>query len=235
MTSSPINYTITPLTNTLTSSRQGDETFELSWPDGRKETFHIWDYEFLYRHPGLYKQLIVDQLNCQVYQTITGVLAKTISPTTPLKVLDIACGSGLMGEALKNSGCFTIDYLAGVEISPEALNALRRDQAEVYDDSLLFGKDNVDSLSEKSINCMTLCGAANHLTLHDYQYYLSLLDQSAYVVFNLQLAADKPQRQQILQWMDSHYQLLQRQLYPHRKLANGETVEHEVFVYYKSE
>ncbi|MFT4929268.1 MAG: SAM-dependent methyltransferase, partial [Phenylobacterium sp.] len=207
------------------------ETFQLSWPDGRTETFHIWDYAFLYRHPGLYKQLIVDQLNCQVYQAITAVLAQSVDATTPLKVLDIACGSGLMGETLKNSGHFNIDYLAGVEISSEAIDALRREQIGVYDDSLLLGQDDVDSLGEKNINCMTLCGAANHLTLQDYQYYLSLLDKSAYVIFNLQLAADKPQRQQILQWMDSHYQLLRRQVYPHRKLSNGEIVEHEVFLY----
>ncbi len=227
-------YDITPLNSAADSSNtieQGDETFLLRWPDGKTATFHIWDYEFLYRHPGLYKQLIVELLDCRVYQAIGGVLSDAIDSATPLRVLDVACGSGLMGQTLTQSGHFKLEYLAGIEVSAEAITALKREQGNIYNDNFLLPRDDISGLKTKNLNCLILCGAANHLSLEDYQRYLALITEPACIAFNLRKAEDKPQRQDILQWMNQDHQLLKRQTYPHRKLANGSIVEHEVFLY----
>ncbi len=215
----------------IKSDRQGDEIFRVEFADGTDKKFHIWDYSVLYKYPHLYRHLIVELLDCKVYEAIEHLLHSFIPSNLPLRIADIACGSGLMGKQLKNSGKLTIDYLAGVEIITEAITALERDTPDVYDKCFLLDHDDLSQLKEQNINCLLICGAANHLTLKDYQYYLSLLSEQAYVAFNLLSEPSEQHRKEILNWMDQHYRRLENQCYTHRKLLNGSLVKHEVFIY----
>lgn len=217
--------------SSVKSTQQGDEIFKVDFVDGTSKVFHIWDYKFLYSYPHLYRQLIVDLLNCDVYNVIENVLLSFIPKGMPLRIADIACGSGLMGKKMADNAQLDIKYLAGVEITAEALTALERDTPNVYNRCFLLPMDDLSELKAQNINCLILCGAANHLTLKDYQCYLSLLTEQAYIVFNLVSDPARQHHREILQWMDEQYTLLERQEYTHRRLLNGSSVFHEIFIY----
>ena len=169
----------------IKAGQQGDELFKVKFSDGTSKDCHIWDYQFLYRYPDLYRHLIVDFLECRIYDVIEQVLLSFIPKEMPLRIADIACGSGLMGKRMTDNTQFTIEFLAGVEITAEALTALERDTPNIYDRCFLLPRDDLTTLKEQNINCLIICGAANHLTLKDYQSYLSLLPEHAYIIFNL--------------------------------------------------
>lgn len=217
--------------SSLKAGEQGDELLRVQFSDGTDREFHIWDYQFLYSCPDLYRSLIVDFLKCGVYDAIENAMLSFIPKDLPLRIADVACGSGLMGKRITDSARFIVKYLAGVEITPEALTALKRDTPDVYDKCFLLPEDNLSELKAEKPNCLIICGAANHLTLKNYQCYLALLINPSYVVFNL---VDDPlhrHRQEILQWMNEQYTLLGRRKYKHRKLLNGNFVHHELFIY----
>lgn len=211
-------------------SCQGEEFFDLEHDDGKIETLNIWDYASLYKYPNLYQQLICGLLECDVYSE----LWKPLSEVTCIKrwrVLDIACGSGLMGKYIKNNSLTKVELLVGIDILPEAIIALNRDNPNVYDKTYILGKDNIANLKMYEFNCLIVSAAANHLALNDYQNYVKLLSANTYIVFNLTKNPTGQKRLKILQWMDNNFKLCYKKLYPHRKLMNGRTIEHEVFMY----
>ena len=219
--------------SSIRTGKQGDELLEVQFSDGTSREFHIWDYPFLYSYPDLYRQLIVDFLKCGVYDAIEKMLISFIPKRLPLRIADIACGSGLMGKKIIDSPSLAVQYLAGVEITAEALKALNRDTPGIYNRCFLFPEDDLSELKKKNINCLISSGAANHLALKDYQLYTDLLKEHAYIAFNLVDDPFHKNRQEILQWMDKQEQftILDRQKYTHRKLLNGCSVPHEVFLY----
>lgn len=221
--------------SSIKAEKQGDELFQVTFADGGQKEFQIWDYSFLYSYPDLYRQLIVEHLECGVYDAIENMLLAHIPKDIPLRIADIACGSGLMGKRLADTKHFSIDYLAGVEITAEALTALERDTPGVYDNSYLIPDDDLSTIKGQNINCLMICGAASHLTLEDYHFYLPLLSETepVYIVFNLVSNPRQQNRKDILQWMDEKYTLLDRQMYTHRKLLNdgSSQIQHEMFIY----
>jgi len=212
--------------STLSATKQGDERFQLELEDGGLHEFHIWDYAFLYRYPNLYQQLIVELLDCKIYQVMENQLSRFIVPSTPLKIVDVACGSGLMGKYLHQHSSLSVHYLAGIDVIPDALTALKRDTPNIYNDCYL-ASHNHQVLKQQNLNCMIICGAANHIQLSDFKYYTSLLVNNAYLVFNL-IEGKQPD---IINWLNSQYKLLNSEAYTHRKLMNGTEVKHHAFIY----
>lgn len=221
-------YKITPVDQ---HHEQGDERFQLELEDGSRKEFQIWDYEFLYHYPHLYYHLIVELLDCQVYGAIAKQLIHYLPSDQPLRVLDIACGSGLMGQQLKQNPQINLQYLCGIEVSPNAIKALQRDTAQIYQNCYLLPRDDLAPIRTQQINCITICGAANHLTLEDYQNYLALMDGPGWICFNLVTDVQHQGRKNILEWMDQHYHGISQQLFKHRKLISGEYIMHELFLY----
>lgn len=210
----------------LIATKQGDELFQLELENGSLYKFHIWDYAFLYRYPHLYQQLIIELLDCKIYQAIDKQLSQFVEQNTSLNIVDVACGSGLMGQYLHRHSSLRVNYLAGIDVIPEALIALKRDTPNVYNDCYL-ATDNHQNLKQQNLNCLIICGAANHIQLSDFEYYLSLLTNKSYLVFNL---LDNTQAE-ILDWINLHCKLLNNELYTHRRLMNGSEVKHQVFIY----
>ncbi len=211
-------------------SRQGEEFFELEHEDGTMETLNIWDYVSLYKYPDLYRQLICGLLKCDVYSALWKPLSE-ITDINRWRILDIACGSGLMGKYIKDKSSTKVELLAGVDILPEAITALHRDNPNIYDKTYVLGRDNIADLKTYAFNCMIMSAAANHLELADYKNYVKLLSEHAYVVFNLTNTPAEQRRLKILRWMNDNFTLCYKSLYPHRQVMNGKTVEHEVFMY----
>ena len=103
-----------------------DEAYAVETPDDNRDLYGRWaaTYEsgFATRHAYVYHE--------RVATTFTGAAGPDDAP-----VLDIGCGTGLVGEALRALGGWTID---GLDLSPEMLDEARGKAAEdgspVYSD-----------------------------------------------------------------------------------------------------
>lgn len=129
----------------------------------RKIKFH--DYDEIYKIPGLYEQLFYDRLKCNSPQKVTDILQSAVSQSdynfTELRVLDLGAGNGMMGEVLNKNG---ISRLVGVDIIPEAYEALERDRPGIYDAYYVtdFGnlsEDEYQEIESWSFDCMTTIAA----------------------------------------------------------------------------
>jgi len=98
----------------------------------RKIRFH--DYGEIYQVQGLYEQIFYDRLKCTSPSKVASILKSTVNQSeksfTELRVLDLGAGNGMMGEELKKNG---VSRLVGVDIIPEAYDALIRDRPGLYD------------------------------------------------------------------------------------------------------
>jgi len=98
----------------------------------RKIRFH--DYDEIYQIQGLYEQIFYDRLKCTSPSKITSILKSAVNQSeesfTELRVLDLGAGNGMMGEELKKHG---VSRLVGIDIIPEAYDALLRDRPGLYD------------------------------------------------------------------------------------------------------
>ena len=218
----------------VSGNKQGEELFEAEFQDGTKKIFNTWDYVSLYKHAHLYEMIYCDILKCTVYSEICSLLSKKANTAADkLMVLDIACGSGLMGRYLKLNIPAKIELLVGVDILPEAINALNRDTPGIYDKAYVVGESGMKELSEYHFNCMTVCAAANYMEPEDYKQYVGLLSQDAYVVFDLTDDKGNGNKVKILDWMNRNCHLCGNKLYDHRELMDGSVIQHEVFLYRK--
>jgi SAM-dependent methyltransferase len=111
---------------------QDQEWCEIAVDGGwRRIRFH--EYGEIYAVPGLYERLFHDLLRCSSPETVVGLLADQVAREDgglpELSVLDLGAGNGLVGEALRAAGARDI---VGVDIVPEAGDAVGRDRPGVY-------------------------------------------------------------------------------------------------------
>ncbi len=219
----------------LEGTAQGTETFRLEFSDGTSQLLQSWDYDTLYAYPFLYKKFYSDLLNSGWVQTLGRLLFRHISEKSdPLKVLDVACGSGLMGVFLKEHTPVPIENLIGIDILPAAITALNRDYPNIYDDAIAIEKEvDFKALSNNSFNCLIMAGAASHMTLDEFKQYVNCIDEGGYLVFNLLLEGKDGRRTEILEWLNLDLELCEKEFYIHRNLGNGTPVQHEAFLYKK--
>jgi len=219
----------------LEGMAQGDETFKLVFSDGKEQIIKSWDYSIIYSFPYLYRKLYCDLLNYKCFEVLGNLLFKHASKKNKtLRVLDVACGSGLMGEFLKENSSIKIETLVGVDILPEAITALNRDYPNIYDRAFVV-KDDVDlkSIRNHSFNCLLISGGASHIKLEEIKNYIECIDKNGYVVFNLLIEDKSGRRGKILKWLNENLSFCESQIYNHRKLVNGNIVKHEAFLYEK--
>lgn len=214
---------------------QGEERFKVQLYDGTMEWIHIWDYPSMYKYPNLYRDIFYNHLAYgapdAVWQLLSNVLPPDISP---LRILDVACGSGLMGQLLRRSP-MDIELLVGIDLLPEAIAALNRDCPNIYDQASVVEEISAEDLKVAGFNCVLICGGASHLELDHYQYYSNILLPEGYLIFHQTADLSNLRRNQVLQWMNANYTPCDNLVYEHRKLMDGSVVHHEVFAYKKSE
>ncbi|MDX1583849.1 MAG: methyltransferase domain-containing protein, partial [Thermoanaerobaculia bacterium] len=99
-----------------------------------KEKIRLHDYDRIYSTPGLYEQVVYDRLKCQSPETVVRVLERSIEQCgdrlSQRRVFDLGAGNGMVGEELKRKG---VSRLVGIDIIPEAREAVERDRTGVYD------------------------------------------------------------------------------------------------------
>lgn len=219
----------------LDGMAQGNETFKLVFSDGKEQIIKSWEYSTIYSFPYLYRRLYCDLLNYQCVEVLGKLLFKHApKKINALHVLDVACGSGLMGKFLKENSPIKIETLVGVDILPEAIMALNRDYPNIYDKTLVV-KDEVDlkSISNLSFNCLVISGGASHIQYEQVKKYIERINENGYVVFNLLIEDASGRREQILKWLNENLSFCESEIYDHRKLVNGNIVRHEAFLYKK--
>lgn len=109
---------------------QEDESCEVTI-DGTTERIRFHDYPKVYRYPGLYEQIISDELDCRSPKVVVDLLETQLSQLGDKapRVFDVGAGNGIVGEELRRVG---VQYIIGCDILKEAAVAAERDRLGLY-------------------------------------------------------------------------------------------------------
>jgi len=215
----------------IEGDKQGEELFKVEFLNNTSKTFKSWDYDTIYSTPLLYEKLFCDLLGYKGFQEL-GELLIAHRKNEKLKILDVACGNGLMGLYLKQHHPEKCEYIVGTDISTKAIEAIDRDYPHIYKNAVVINNINDLFLIQNEVyNCLTICGGAEQVKLEEIVAYIGLLSKGAYITFNLRTKNDATSRLEILQWMNKNLHFCESKIYQHRKLGNGSIVEHEAFLY----
>jgi predicted TPR repeat methyltransferase len=117
----------------------------------------LHDYDRLYALPGVYEQIVQDRLGCRSPAQLAGMLARAADAAGwargDVRVLDIAAGNGVSGEALAAAGLHPV---LGSDIVPSARDAALRDRPGLYDQYLTL---DLIALSDAERATVTALGA----------------------------------------------------------------------------
>jgi hypothetical protein len=115
----------------------GAERITVHHQDGRVEELRLHDYARLYALPGVYEQIVTEDLGCQSPEAVAQFLIAALEDhgrdRAAARVLDIAAGNGVSGEALLAAG---VTPVLGTDIVPQARDAALRDRPDVYGEYL---------------------------------------------------------------------------------------------------
>ena len=211
---------------------RGQEHVKVTFEDGNEEVYEMWDYKRIYHEPHLYKALYCDFLGYNLYEVFWNIFKTHFSFEQPLKVLDVGCGSGLMGKYIRDNSEVDVDYIYGIDALPEALIAVKRDNKGVYD-QLLSLSAITNKLHQNQFNCITMSGVAHHLTVQEYGFYKDILSSNGYMMFNAVLDTENEKRKRILNYLNKELTFVGSKVFELRKLVNGEVIKQEAFLYRK--
>ena len=178
--------------NELSDTNQSESYFYLQGTsNNRKLLFH--DYDEIYQIPGLYEQVFYDRLKCTSPNKVTAILESSIKQSrdnfTVLRVLDLGAGNGMRGEELKKRG---ISRLIGVDIIPEAYEALIRDRPGVYDayyveDFCKLNKEKREEIESWQCDCMVTVAALGFgdIPTEAFVTAFNIIKNEGWIAFNI--------------------------------------------------
>ena len=178
--------------NELSDTNQSESYFYLQGTsNNRKLLFH--DYDEIYQIPGLYEQVFYDRLKCTSPTKVSSILESSIKQSpdnfTELRVLDLGAGNGMMGEELKKRG---ISRLIGVDIIPEAYEALIRDRPGVYDayfveDFCKLNKEKKEEIESWQCDCMVTVAALGFgdIPTEAFVTAFNIIKNEGWIAFNI--------------------------------------------------
>jgi hypothetical protein len=115
----------------------GEERIAVYHPDGRVEELMLHDYAHLYSLPGVYEQIVQEALGCQSPTVVAEMLGAALDELhrdrSAARVIDIAAGNGVSGEALAAAGMLPV---LGTDLEPSARPAALRDRPGIYGEYL---------------------------------------------------------------------------------------------------
>lgn len=161
--------------------------------DGQWREYRFHDYDRIYRVAGLYERLFYDVLGCNSPTVVGHLLADELAAanTDPgdLRVLDLGAGNGLVAEALGKHG---IEHFVGVDIIPEAKDAMERDRPELYDGFHVLDMANLtapqrQTLLDYKFNAMTCVAALGFGDIPPtaFQGTFNLVADGGWIAFNI--------------------------------------------------
>ncbi|MBO0767862.1 MAG: methyltransferase domain-containing protein [Solirubrobacterales bacterium] len=226
-----------------TDLQQDQEYFELE-QGGQRRRLRFHDYGEIYSVPGLYEHLFEDKMQCRSPEVIADLLHKTLEEkkqnASDLRVLDFGAGNGMVGEELARIG---VEHLVGVDMAPEAKDAVERDRPGLYEgyhaiDITKPGPDAEAALKAAKFNCL-VCVAAlgfGDIPPEAFTAALNLVSDDGWVAFNIRdhvAASDDPGGfAPLLEELKEKGQLVEhaRVKYPHRVGLSGEELEYWAIV-----
>ncbi len=172
---------------------QSETYFYLIENNGKKTKIKFHDYDKIYNIPGLYEQLFYDRLKCTSHVKVTDILKKAVDQSNEdfygLRVLDLGAGNGLVGEELKKYG---ISRLVGVDIIPEAKEAMERDRPQYYDAYYITDFCSIDSkmhdeFESWSFDCLTTVAALGFgdIPPKAFMNAFNIISQEGWIGFNI--------------------------------------------------
>jgi hypothetical protein len=147
----------------------GAERISVYHEDGNVEEVLLHDYARVYALPGVYEQIVQEDLGCrspaQVARMLTDALGAVGRRPASTRVIDIAAGNGVSGEALRDAG---LQVVLGTDIVPEAREAALRDRPAVYDEYLTLDlislapeqAAHIRALGADALTCVAPVGTA---------------------------------------------------------------------------
>ncbi len=207
------------------------------------EELRLHDYERLYALPGVYEQIVHDRLGCRSPAQLAGMLADAATALRwdrdGMRVLDIAAGNGISGEALAAAGLHPV---LGTDIVPSAREAALRDRPGLYDEYLTLDllaltddeRAAVTALHANALSCVAPVGVdGSELPPEALVAAAGLLAPDALVVYMHDPSRGVPDAMTAAMWAAGpawvgagiHAQELERRRYVHRYTVNGAPFE----------
>jgi hypothetical protein len=218
----------------------GQEVIHVRHDDGRVEELRLHDYERLYALPGVYEQIVQERLGCRSPAELAGMLGHAADglgwARDDLRVLDIAAGNGVSGEALVAEGLHPV---LGTDIVPAAREAALRDRPAVYDTYLTLDllalteaqQATIRALEANALSCVAPVGAhGSELPPQVLIAAAGLLGPDALVVYMHDPHRGVPDAVTAELWRhglgpDTAAQQLGRRRYVHRRTVNDAPFE----------
>lgn len=180
-----------PRTESLNSKQ--DESYFFLHGANKKRKIKFHDYDEIYEVPGLYEQIFYDRLKCISPSKVTSILESAIKQSvdnfTELRVLDLGAGNGMMGEELKKHG---VSRLIGVDIIPEAYDALIRDRPGIYDayyieDFCELGEERKEEIESWQCDCMVTVAALGFGDIPTKAFInaFNIISNEGWIAFNI--------------------------------------------------
>jgi len=220
----------------------GDELILVRYDDGRVQELRLHDYAQLYALPGVYEQIVQERLGCRSPAELASMLAEAADglgwERSGVRVLDLAAGNGVSGEALAAAG---LRPVLGSDIVASAREAALRDRPGLYDEYLTLDllaltdaqRSAVAGLQANALCCVAPVGDhPSQLPTAALVAAARLLTADALVVYmhDPSVGAADPVTQQL--WNAElggpgriTAQELRRRRYLHRYTVNGEPFE----------
>jgi hypothetical protein len=145
----------------------GDEIVHVTHEDGSTEQVRLHDYDRIYALPGVYERIVQERLGCVSPARIAHMLAGAVHDAGwapgQTRVIDMAAGNGVSGEALVAEGLHPV---LGTDIVPAAREAALRDRPTVYDEYLTLDllaltaeqESHLRGLRASALNCVAPVG-----------------------------------------------------------------------------
>ncbi len=221
----------------------GQEVIRVRHDDGRTEELRLHDYERLYALPGVYEQIVQDRLGCRSPAELAGMLGRAADALGwdrgAMRVLDIAAGNGVSGEALEAVGLHPV---LGTDIVPSAREAALRDRPGLYDQYLTLDllamtdaeRTALTALNANALSCVAPVGThGSELPPQVLTAAASLLAPDALVVYMHDPQRGVPDAMTAEVWaadlgaagVGLEAQELERRRYVHRYTVNGAPFE----------
>jgi hypothetical protein len=224
----------------------GREVIHVRHDDGRTEDVYLHDYERLYALPGVYEEIVQERLACRSPEEVASLLAGAVDSLgwdrAAVRVIDLAAGNGVSGEALAAEG---LRPMLGTDIVPSARAAALRDRPGLYGSYLTLDllalspeqRDAVTAVRATALNCVAPVGIeAGQLPPAAFVQAAKLLAPDALVAYMHDPMFGTPDAVTPQLWADGlgegvRSEELARRRYLHRYTVGGKPYEMEAAVW----
>ena len=147
----------------------GDERIVVYHEDGRTEELLLHEYARLYALPGVYEQIVQEDLGCRSPAVAAEMLGAALDALgrdrARTRIIDLAAGNGVSGEALAAAGMLPV---LGTDLEPAARPAALRDRPGIYGEYLTLDLTaltepqtrHLRELKADAVTCVAPVGAA---------------------------------------------------------------------------